>query len=94
MAKRTKKVKKLLTKEIHLTKSEPKSRLGKFLTKSRSLIPKYFINSWRELKKVTWPSRKESIQLVGAVVLFTAFFTLVTVAADYVFNLIVERVIL
>lgn len=97
MAKKPGKIRKALSKEVDLPINLPDNKLGNALSKKRSaknLWPAYFRNSWRELKKVTWPSRKESWQLVLAVILFTAIFTLITAIADYGINQLVEEVIL
>jgi preprotein translocase subunit SecE len=53
--------------------------------------PKYFSESFAELRKVTWPTRKESVRLTVAVFLFSTVLTLLTVLVDYVFNLLAER---
>ncbi len=55
----------------------------------------YFKESWRELKKVQWPNRKATWSLTIAVILFTAFFSVVILLIDIVFqelfNLILAR---
>ncbi len=40
----------------------------------RHLIPRYFRNSFHELRLTTWPSRKQSRQLTLAVVIFAVVF--------------------
>lgn len=54
----------------------------------------YFAESYRELKRVTWPSRKETWRLTIAVFLFSGVFTGVIMLADFIFRNIIERVIL
>lgn len=51
-------------------------RFLKFLT------PKYFINSWRELRLVVWPSRKETWRLTLAVFVFAIVFGALVAAVD------------
>lgn len=87
---------KSLNKEVNLpVVNENNKKMPKFLVKKRKVrLPKYFIDSWKEIKKVTWPSRKESLKLTLAVAIFTLVFTIVTVIADYLFSEIVERIIL
>ena len=63
-----KKVGSALTKEYHLT--DRKENPGYF-SKSRSLVPTYFLNSWNEIRQVTWPGRKETWKLVFAVFVFS-----------------------
>lgn len=38
------------------------------------LAPPYLRNSWRELRLVTWPDRKQSRQLTTAVIIFSIVF--------------------
>jgi preprotein translocase SecE subunit len=66
--------------------------IGKIL---RLLVPRYFINSYHELKKVTWPGRKETWRLTAAVFAFAIIFgTLiyfVDLALDKLFRVTVLR---
>lgn len=62
-----------------------------------SIFPKigsYFKGSWVELRQVRWPNRKATWGLTGAVILFTAFFTLLIILLDAgfksLFNLIIK----
>jgi preprotein translocase SecE subunit len=48
------------------------------------LLPPYIRNSWRELKLVTWPDRRESISLSYAVIVFSLIFGVVVFALDSV----------
>ncbi len=34
------------------------------------LVPKYFVNAWREVRLVTWPTRRETWRLTLAVFVF------------------------
>ncbi len=52
----------------------PDNRFGRFLNKRRSFVPKYFRESWAELKLVTWPGRMETWRLTFAVVIFAVVF--------------------
>lgn len=83
-----------LKKEVDVKVPLPDNKFGKFLGKKRSLIPAYFRNSWREVKKVKWPTRRESIKLTFVVIIFTAFFTVLTAVVDAGFSTLVERIIL
>src|SRR5436189_177105 len=47
------------------------SFLGRIL---KHLIPRYFVNSFREVRKVTWPSRGETWRLTLDVFVFAAIF--------------------
>ncbi len=68
--------------EYHVIPQKESGFLG-WLTRSRSLFPKYFINSQKELKQVTWPDRRTSWKLVLAVYMFAFFFGLLIALADF-----------
>ena len=65
-----------------------------FRVLSRILLPRYFRNSWRELRQVTWPSRRDSRRLTTAVVLFATIFGLLVAATDYGLDKIFKQVLL
>ena len=48
-------------------------RIGNFFKR----IGRFFKNMWHELKKVTWPTKKELINATLAVMCFVAAFTLI-----------------
>lgn len=66
--------------------------VGKVL---KRLVPRYFTNSWSELKKVTWPGRKETWRLTAAVfgfaITFGALIYFVDLALDKLFRVTVLR---
>lgn len=49
----------------------------------RILFPKYFRNSYRELRQVAWPNRTESRQLTFAVLAFAFVFGVIVAIVDY-----------
>lgn len=53
------------------------SRLGHWFKLLPRRIATPFVNMWRELKKVTWPSRKDLINYTTVVVLFMVFMSIV-----------------
>lgn len=65
--------------------------LGKI---SRYTVPPYFRNSWRELRQVTWPKGKESIQLTFAVILFAAVFGALIFGVDTGLDKVFKEVLL
>ena len=69
-----------LTQEYHVFEQKDG---GNFFTRSRSFVPKYFINSWRELRQVTWPGRKETWKLVLAVFIFAVAMGTFIAVLDY-----------
>ena len=86
------KVAKAGKKEVYLPL--PDNKTGRFLNKRRSLIPKYFRESWQELRKVTWPNRKQTIQLTLAVFVFAIVFAVFVAAVDYGLDKLFRKVLL
>ena len=85
-------VRKTARKEYYLPM--PDNRVGRFLNKRRRFIPKYFREAWAEVKLVTWPTRRESLKLTGAVVIFTVVFGLIITITDYGLDKIFRKVLL
>lgn len=46
------------------------------------VMPKYFINAWREVRQVAWPSRRETWRLTLAVFVFAAIFGAIVASVD------------
>jgi preprotein translocase SecE subunit len=59
----------------------------------RYLVPPYFRSSWRELRQVTWPSRKQTRQLTGAVIVFSVVFGVIVAVFDYGLDRLFKQVI-
>lgn len=92
---------------IRLTLSyiaKPFKPIGKLLAKlgklkpfriiGRILLPSYFRNSWKELKQVTWPGRKESWQLTLAVIIFATLFGVMIALVDFGLDKAFKQVLL
>ena len=79
------------TKTAKRTKS--KKALAKVL-KPMVGLNRYLKNSWLELKKVPWPSRKSTWAMVFAVVSYSLFFLVLVLALDnffsYIFKLMLK----
>lgn len=60
----------------------------------RILGLRYVRDSWRELKIVTWPSRKQSRQLTMAVVIFSVIFGGLIALADFGLNKLFKDILL
>lgn len=60
----------------------------------RWLTPSYFINSWREVRQVTWPSRRETWRLTLAVFIFAIIFGAMIAGVDKVLDLVFKKLIL
>jgi preprotein translocase SecE subunit len=58
------------------------------------LLPSYFRNSWKELRQVTWPNRRESWQLTSAVIVFAAIFGVMIALVDYGLDKLFKQVLL
>lgn len=58
------------------------------------LVPKYFINSWRELRQVSWPNRRETWRLTLAVFVFAIVLGLVVAGVDKVLEMLFRKFIL
>lgn len=58
------------------------------------LVPPYFRNSWKELRQVTWPKRRESFRLMFAVVAFAAVFGGLVAALDFGLDKVFKEVLL
>lgn len=61
----------------------PDNRIGRFLNKRRSVIPKFFRSSWAEVRQVTWPTWRETVKLTSAVFVFAIAFSLLIAVVDY-----------
>lgn len=58
------------------------------------LVPPYFRNSWRELKQVTWPKRRDSFRLTFAVIMFATVFGIVVALLDFGLDKLFKQVLL
>ncbi len=57
-----------------------------------SLI-KYIKGSWQELKKVRWPSRKETWQKVLSIIVYGLFFIVLVLVLDNLFNYLFKLIL-
>lgn len=76
-----KSIKKLHQKEVHLPL--PDNKAGKVLKKRVRFVPKFVVESFREVRLVTWPNRKETIKLTFAVFFFAIFLASFVGILDY-----------
>jgi preprotein translocase SecE subunit len=58
------------------------------------LMPRYFVNAWREVRLVTWPTRKETWRLTLAVFIFAIIFGALVAGVDKVIDEIFKKVVL
>jgi preprotein translocase SecE subunit len=72
----------------------PQNKVGKFLNKRRKLFPRFFINAWRELRGVTWPSARETFRLTVAVLMFAIIFGVLIAGVDYALDKAFKQLLL
>ena len=58
------------------------------------LLPRYFRNSWKELRQVAWPNRRESWQLTSAVIIFAVIFGVMIAVVDYGLDKVFKQVLI
>ncbi len=58
------------------------------------IVPRYFRNSWKELRLVVWPSRRESWRLTSAVLIFAVIFGVMIAIVDYGLDKVFKKIIL
>jgi preprotein translocase SecE subunit len=71
--------------------------LGKyrfFRVLGRIVLPRYFRNSWKELRQVIWPTGKQTRQLTGAVLLFAIIFGVLVATLDFGLDKVFKEVLL
>lgn len=55
--------------------------------KQENAIVRYFRETWFELKKVSWPTRTEAVNLTIIVVVVTTFLSIVLGLMDWLFSM-------
>lgn len=58
------------------------------------IVPPYFRNSWKELRQVTWPTRRDSRRLTFAVIAFAVVFGCLVALLDFVLDKVFKEVLL
>lgn len=59
---------------------------GRKINLRDNAITGYFRETWYELKKVSWPTRSEGLNLTLMVIVVTTFLSIVLSLMDYVFE--------
>jgi preprotein translocase SecE subunit len=84
--------------KLHLRDHKLVKGLGRILRPIAKLLrwitPSYFINSWREIRKVVWPSRKETWRLTLAVFVFAIIFGALVAGVDKGLDEIFKKLVL
>ena len=78
-------------KKVKKDKKEKKP-MNKF-TKVITAPFRYVHDSWLEIRQVRWPNRKATWKLVGAIFIYAAFFIVLTMLLDALFNFIFSKII-
>lgn len=55
---------------------------------------RFIRNSWRELKEVTWPGRREGLRLTSAVIVFSVVFSIILASVDYGLDKLFKQLLL
>ncbi len=56
--------------------------------KQENAIIRYLRETWFELRKVSWPTRKEAVNLTIIVVVVTTFLSIILSIMDWVFQMV------
>ncbi len=59
-----------------------------------SKIKKYFVDSYNELKKVNWPTRKETVNLTIIIIALSLFVAIFLGTIDIVGAYIIEKLVI
>jgi preprotein translocase SecE subunit len=81
-------VKRVRNNKVVRTLTAPFRFIGRFL------LPKYFRESYQELKLVEWPNRKTSRQLTFAVLIFAFIFAVIVSIIDFGLDKLFKEVLL
>jgi preprotein translocase SecE subunit len=73
-------------------KTRPARFIGKWT--GRILLPRYFRNSFREIRQVKWPSRRETWKLTFAVLIFATVFGFLIAITDLGLDKVIRRIVL
>lgn len=56
-------------------------------------LGRYIKGSWQEIRQVSWPNRKATWKLVFAIFVYSAFFIVLVMLLDALFNFIFSKII-
>lgn len=73
-------------------KTRPARFIGRVL--SKIFFVNYFVGSWKELKNVTWPNRRETFKLTVAVITFALVFGVFITLVDFLLDKLFRGVLL
>lgn len=61
----------------------PNNRLGRVMNKHVRFYPYFFVEAWRELRQVQWPTAKQTVRLAWAVFIFSLLFGSLVALVDF-----------
>lgn len=70
------------------------AKKGTKKTKSTNPVTRYLKGAWAEIRRVTWPNRKEAIRLTVGVVIFSVATAGIISLIDYGFGEAFQRILL
>jgi preprotein translocase SecE subunit len=73
-------------------KTRPVRFIGRVI--ASILFLRYFRESWKELRQVSWPGRRETWQLTFAVFIFALVFGLMITVVDYGLDKLFQKILL
>lgn len=84
-----------LKKPLHFITAPLRTRPIRFIGRwiGRILWPRYFRNSYRELRQVHWPTRRETWKMTFAVLVFALVFGLGAAGIDWVLDNAIQRIV-
>ena len=65
----------------------------RFILKPFFALGRYIRDSWIEIRQVRWPNRKSTWGLVGAIFIYSAFFIILVMLLDALFNFIFSQIL-
>ncbi len=85
-----------VTKPLGFIAKPFKIRPVRFVSKwvSLILVPRYFRNAFKELRQVTWPTRRVTWKLTFAVLIFAVVFGFLISVTDYGLDKVMRRIVL
>lgn len=60
----------------------------------RMLGFRFFLGSWRELKQVTWPTKRDGTRLTSAVIAFSVVFAVILAGVDWGLDKLFKQLLL
>ena len=73
-------------------KTRPARFIGRLL--AAILLINYFVSSWRELKAVEWPNKRETVRLTAAVFIFSILFGFLISVSDFGLDKLFHKILL